>query len=88
MNWACNLSRLAAKQVRSLPRDRLGQVARAIDEIGEDPTLGDVRPIKSGRFKGALRKRVGPYRIVYSIDLDAREVNVAAIVTRGETTYH
>jgi mRNA-degrading endonuclease RelE of RelBE toxin-antitoxin system len=88
MNWASNLSRQAAKQLRSLPRDRLGQVARAIDEIGEDPTLGDVRPVKSGRLKGALRKRVGPYRIVYSIDPDAREVNVAAILTRGETTYH
>jgi len=88
MNWACNLSRQAAKQLRAMPRDRLEQIARAIDEIGEDPTLGDVRPIKSGRFKGALRKRVGPYRIVYSIDPDAREVNIAAILTRGDTTYH
>ncbi len=87
MNWACNLSRQAAKQLRSLPRDRLKQVARAIDEIAEDPTLGDVRPIKSGRFKGALRKRVGPYRIVYSIDPEAREVDVAAILLRGDTTY-
>ena len=87
MSWACNLSRQAAKQLRSLPRDRLEQVARTIDEIGEDPTLGDVRPVKSGRFKGALRKRVGPYRIVYSIDPDAREVNIAAILTRGDTTY-
>jgi mRNA-degrading endonuclease RelE of RelBE toxin-antitoxin system len=88
MSWACNLSRQAAKQLRSLPRDRLEQVARAIDEIGEDPTLGDVRPIKSGRFKGALRKRIGPYRIVYSIDPGARKVDVAAILTRGDTTYH
>ena len=72
--------------MRSLPRDRLGQVARAIDEIGEDPTLGDVRPVKSSRLKGALRKRVGPYRIVYSIDADRREVDIAATLTRGETT--
>ena len=87
MSWTCNVSRQAAKQLRSLPRDRLEQIARAIDEIGEDPTLGDVRPIKSGRFKGALRKRVGPYRIVYSIDPDARKVDIAAILTRGDTTY-
>ena len=87
MSWTCNLSRQAAKQLRSLPRDRLEQVARAIDEIEEDPTLGDVRPIKSGRFKGALRKRVGPYRIVYSIDPEAREVHVAAILLRDDTTY-
>jgi len=52
MSWACNLSRQAAKQLRSLPRERLEQIARAIDE---DPTLGDVRPIKSVRLKGALR---------------------------------
>jgi len=87
MSWACNLSRQAAKQVRSLPRDRLEQVARAIDEIEEDPTLGDVRPIKSGRFKGALRKRVGPYRIVYSVDPDARKIAIAAVLLRGEGTY-
>ena len=87
MSWECNLSRQAAKQLRSLPRDRLEQVASAIDEIKVDPTLGDVRPIKSGRFKGALRKRVGPYRIVYSIDPEAREIDVAAILVRSEATY-
>ena len=87
MSWACNLSRQAAKPLRSLPRDRLEQIACAIDEIGEDPTLGDVRPVKSGRLKGALRKRIGAYRIVYSVDPDAREANIAAILRRGETTY-
>jgi len=46
-----------------------------------------VRPIKSGQFKGALRKRIGPYRIVYSIDPEAREVHVAAILLRDDTTY-
>ena len=88
MSWACRLSRHAAKQLRSLPREKLEQIGCAVDEIGEDPTLGDVRPIKSGRFKCALRKRVGPYRIAYSIDLDAREVDIAAILTRGDTTCH
>ena len=87
MSWACSLSRQASKKLRSLPRGRLEQVARAIDEIGEDPTMGDVRPIKSGRLKGALRKRVGPYRIVYSVDPEAREVHVAAVLLRGDTTY-
>ena len=87
MSWTCRLSRQAAKQLRSLPRERLERIAGAIDEIGDDPTLGDVRPIKSGRLKGALRKRIGAYRIVYSVDPDAREANIAAILRRGETTY-
>ena len=76
---------LARDAVANVLRRRPASFRR--DEIGKDPTLGDVRPIKSGRFKGALRKRVGPYRIVYSIDPDAREVDIAAILTRGDTTY-
>ena len=87
MSWACSLSHQAAKQLRALPRERQEQVAGAIDEMGRDPTRGDVRPIKSGNFRGALRKRVGPYRIVYSVDPKAKEVAIAAILTRGEATY-
>jgi len=54
----------------------------------KNPTTGDVRPIKSGKFKGALRKRVGRYRIVYSVDPSARRVEIAAILARTGRTYH
>ena len=87
MSWVCNLSHQAEKQLRALPRDRQEQLAQAIDEMGRNPTLGDVRPIKSGRFRGALRKRVGSYRIIYSVDPQAKEVGIAAILARDETTY-
>ncbi len=87
MSWVCSLSKQAAKQLRALPPDRQGQVAHAIDEMERDPTLGDVRPIKSGRFKGALRKRVGPYRVIYSVDPSASSIDIAAILARGDTTY-
>jgi mRNA-degrading endonuclease RelE of RelBE toxin-antitoxin system len=87
MSWACSVSRVAAKTLRSLPKDRQVQIARAIEEMEKDPTLGDVRPIKSGRLKGALRKRIGPYRIIYSVDPGAQRVDIAAIVVRGEMTY-
>jgi mRNA-degrading endonuclease RelE of RelBE toxin-antitoxin system len=87
MSWACNLSRAAAKTLRSLPKDRQVQIARVIEEMEKDPTLGDVRPIKSGKLKGALRKRIGTYRIVYSVDPATRQVDIAAILVRGEATY-
>jgi mRNA-degrading endonuclease RelE of RelBE toxin-antitoxin system len=87
MSCACSLSRAAAKALRSLPKDRQAQIARAIGEMEEDPTQGDVRPIKSGKLKGALRKRVGPYRIIYSIDPATRRVDIAAILIRDAATY-
>ena len=87
MSWTCSLARSAAKTLRTLPRDRQAQIAHAIGEMEEDSTQGDVRPIKSGKLKGALRRRVGPYRVIYSVDPATRRVDIAAILVRDEATY-
>jgi len=58
MSWVCRLSKQAAKELARLPQDHRKQLAEAIEEMEEDPTSGDVRPIRSGKFKGILRKRV------------------------------
>ena len=87
MSWTCRPSNQAAKQLRRLPQDRRKQIAQAIEEMERDPTSGDVRPIKSGRFKGTLRKRVGRYRIVSALDQAKSMVEVAAIIMRTESTY-
>ena len=88
MNWDCRLSRLASKQLKRLPRDRQTQLAGAIVEMSANPTIGDVRPIKSGKFAGTLRKRVGRYRIIFSIDVDNYLIKIAAILYRTDTTYN
>ncbi len=87
MSWGLKLSKEAAKEFRHLPRDRQEQLATAIEEMEEDPLRGDVRPIKSGRFKGALRKRVGSYRIIFSLNPKERVVKIAAILIRDEKIY-
>jgi mRNA-degrading endonuclease RelE of RelBE toxin-antitoxin system len=87
MSWTSRLSKEAAKQFRRLPRDRQEQLAQAIEEMEEDPLRGDVRPLKSGRFRGALRKRVGRYRIIFSLDPEKRLIEIASILTRSEKTY-
>ena len=62
------------------------QIARAIEEMEKAPTAGDVRPMKSSSFKGALRKRVGRYRIVFSVDPSATTGEISAILARtGDT---
>ena len=86
MNWTCRFSKEAAKQLRRLPRDRKEQIAEAISEMALNPAGGDVRRIKNGRFQGALRRRVGDYRIVFSLDSVERVVQVAAILPRAEKT--
>jgi mRNA-degrading endonuclease RelE of RelBE toxin-antitoxin system len=87
MNWECRLSKEAAKNLRRLPRDRQGQIRDAIEEMCADPMSGDVLPIKSGKFEGALRKRSGRYRIIFALDTTNHVVAIAAILIRSEKTY-
>jgi len=87
MSFTCKLSRDAAKQLKKLPRKCQEQIALAIDALSEDPVGGDVRPIKAGKFRGALRKRVGRYRIIFSLDPSGRSVEIAAILVRHDKTY-
>lgn len=87
MSWICNLSNEAFKQFRCLPRDRQKLLYQAIEEMKEDPLKGDVRPIKSGKFQGCMRKRVGQYRVIFSIDQSKHLVEIPAILLRSEKTY-
>jgi mRNA-degrading endonuclease RelE of RelBE toxin-antitoxin system len=87
MSWVCKLSREAVKQLRRLPQGRQKQLVQAIAEMEEDPTNGDVRPIRSGKFKGTLRKRVGRHRIVFSLNPLMNCVEIAGILVRTEKTY-
>jgi len=87
MNWTCRFSKEAAKQLRRLPRDRKEQIAQVISEMALNPAGGNARRIKSGKFQGALRRRVGDYRIIFSLDSVERVVGVVAILPRAEKTY-
>ena len=75
------------QQFRRLPRDRREQMSQAVDEMGKDPLQGDVMPVKSGKFRGTLRKRVGRYRVIFALDSAKRQIEVAAILLRSESTY-
>ena len=87
MNWAIELSASAIKALKRLPRDRQAQVERAIDEMEIDPLAGDVKPLKGPEWKDRFRKRVGPYRIIFTLDRKAAIVAISAILIRFEKTY-
>ncbi len=87
MSWGIRLSKDAPRQLRRLAADREEQIARVLDDMSEDPLLGDVVPIKSGKFKGALRRRSGRYRIIFVLDPPARTIDIGAILLRSEKTY-
>ena len=48
---------------------------------------GDVKPLKGPEWKDRFRKRVGPYRIIFTLDRKAATVAISAILIRSEKTY-
>jgi mRNA-degrading endonuclease RelE of RelBE toxin-antitoxin system len=86
MNWAIELSASAVKALKKLPRDRRAQIERTIDEMETDPLSGDVKPLKGPEWKDRFRKRVGAYRIIFTLDRKASTVAISAILIRSEKT--
>ena len=70
MNWTCDLTADAEKDLRELPlsiRERLTQV---LDQLGASPFQGDVKPLKGREWRGVFRRRMG--HIEYSSQLITR----------------
>jgi mRNA interferase RelE/StbE len=87
MTWAVELAPLAIKELKRLPRDQQMRIERAIDAMELDPLSGDVKPLKGLEWKGRYRKRVGSYRIIFSMNRAAMTVSISAIFLRSEKTY-
>ena len=87
MTWIAELSKSAEKDFRRLPRDARDRIARAIDELEVNPRRGDVILLRGAQWKGRRRKRVGPYRIIFTVDDTTNTVAISAILIRSKRTY-
>ena len=86
MNWDFRLSNEAARSLRRMGvRDR-EPINRALNDMKREPLSGDIAPLR-GEYQGAFRRRVGPWRIIFSLDLERREIDVYDIRRRSSTTY-
>ncbi len=87
MTWTLRLAREAEKQFKGIPADRQTLILKHLKEMQKDPLQGDVIPLKGKQWKGWYRRRVGDYRIIFSLDRTKKNIDVAAIVIRSEKTY-
>ncbi len=87
MTWAVELSEAAETELKRLPRDRQALISRAIDRMEQDPFSGNVKPLKGPRWEGRYRRRVGNYRLIFTVDHHTRRVEISAILIRSKGTY-
>ena len=81
--YELRLERRATKALRKLSEPTKSRIVRALDEMRQDPFAGDIKAL-SGEWKGFLRKRVGTYRILYTVDAEVRIVSVESISHRKD----
>jgi mRNA interferase RelE/StbE len=74
------IHRKALKEIDRLPADDKDRILNAIREMTEDPFKGDVKPIKGVR--SLLRRRIGDYRISFTVNFEKSEVVVLKIGRR------
>jgi len=60
------------------------RILSALDEMRTEPFGGDVVKLKG---HGAFRRRIGSYRVIFSIDFQALAVAIIDIQRRTSTTY-
>jgi mRNA-degrading endonuclease RelE of RelBE toxin-antitoxin system len=81
--WRVNVAATARKAVDGFPRKDQDRILAALDEVAFDPFAGNIRKLGADEY----RRRIGNYRMRYTVFAQLRFVQVTAIVRRTSTTY-
>ena len=89
MTWRADLSREAQKQLARLSPDVRERITRAIDEFEEkdDSQWSSIKALEEPVWKGRLRKKVGPYRIIFRKYPERGTLEISAILIKSKDMY-
>ena len=89
MGYRVELANDAQKQLARLPRDVRERIERAIDEFEtkDEAEWSNVRALHGPEWKGRLRKKVGPYRIIFRKYPERQALEISAVLIRSKDTY-
>ena len=85
MSWEVRVPKGVHKQVRRLSRKDQERVLDVFRVLRIDPWNGDITKI--GGRENLWRRRVGNYRIFYSLHMQERLVEVKGVERRTSNTY-
>lgn len=81
------ITRSAANYLRRLPQKTQQAVAKAFDDICQSPFTHPnptiIRPLK-GTHQGRWRYRLGDLRIIYTVNVEEKTIDIIAIGPRGD----
>jgi mRNA-degrading endonuclease RelE of RelBE toxin-antitoxin system len=89
MTWRVDLSTEAQEQLVRFPRDARERLKRAIDEFEtkDESQWSNIKALHGPAWKGRLRKKLGPYRIIFRKFPDRGVLEISAILIKSKDTY-
>jgi mRNA-degrading endonuclease RelE of RelBE toxin-antitoxin system len=89
MRFRVELSNEAQKQIARFPRDVRERIERSIDELEakDEAEWSNVKALQGPEWKGRLRKKVGPYRIIFRKYPERGALEISAILIKPKDTY-
>ena len=84
MEFRVHVSNRAERSLKGIPAADVRRIMTAIESMRSDPRAGDVVKL---RGIDAFRRRVGSYRIIFSIDFANLVVGILDVLRRTTTTY-
>ena len=85
MKWELLLAGPARRALKRMPAADRRRVLAALDAMEYDPFSGDIVRLKAQPV--AWRRRIGDWRLLFDVDLEARRVLVHDVLRRTSTTY-
>jgi len=87
MSWTCNFTADAEEDLQALPRPIQKRVARVVTGMETDPFRGDVKALAGPEWAGVFGRRMGSYRLLFSVDRGKQKVFILRILISSEKTY-
>ena len=84
-NWELKLSSKALKYLDDIPKDDAGTILEAVNAFSSDPYHGDIK--KMAGLDNTWRRRLGNYRVFYTIFTKEKVVLIFRIERRTSKTY-
>jgi len=85
MTWSLVIASPAERDLRRVPVSDRARIDDAFSQMCVNPFVGDVKSLRGG--KGALRRRVGDWRILFDLHQEERLIVVTAVKRRASKTY-
>lgn len=85
MNWEVRIPKSVKKRIRRFPQEDRERILEALRDFVIDPWQGDIA--KVGGRENLWRRRIGNYRISYSVVTGIRVVEIKEVKRRTSSTY-